>query len=658
MSHNHRKALSIVLTLTILLPFKLFGQEKVVRCSPSGYTIVIINGIFTDKQGAVDNYTALLQKLPSSYGNEKVYVDYLFNPSHLAGFGDVYKAVKQKLFDNEVVNDYDLTEMLHDASEKVSTQKLLVIGYSQGNFYANSFYDKLVNSSGAGGVPAESIRVFGVASPSGRVAGGGEWVTSDTDSIIAGIVASVPFRTIMQPNLHIELTPEDGNGHSFSDVYLKYRGAEVIAGIHRSLDRLTSNTIQAANTSCIRSPKRGVVHQAKGMIYKVADPFAEGTLAVVHGTAAGLKTVGTSAGHLAADIAKSTVAAVANAFKSKEKLTVASAPIASAALASPITRPAASGALPSSRPSSDTEREEALAKARAEELAKSLAQVETLQKQLAELRQKEEEARRKALLEQTEAERLAALQKQITKKSNEYEPGFGGGGESAPQAVPAGSESPASLPPPVLTPGVPTSLIALRGNGTVLLSWLEPSDTGGSPITDYEIHQSTDSFGAVDILLSDSMSTATSTLITGLTNGVSYHFKIFALNSVGIGTGSAVVSAVPATIPSAPVLHTTVDEPVEDGEQHVVFSWDTPDSGGDPIREYLFEAATTTDFEYTVFARSLVSAPATSKKHEADLFDLDVLHFFRLRAINGIGTSSASNILEYTPNPSPPPIIF
>ena len=62
-------------------------------------------------------------------------------------------AAYQKYFDTETVKDYDLIEMLRDASEKVTTQKILLVAHSQGNFYANSFYDLVAGR--AGGAPPE-----------------------------------------------------------------------------------------------------------------------------------------------------------------------------------------------------------------------------------------------------------------------------------------------------------------------------------------------------------------------------------------------------------------------------------------------------------------------------------------------------------------------
>ena len=183
-------------------------------------------------------------------------------------------SVYQKIFDNETVTDYDLVEMLKDASEKVKTQKLLIVAHSQGNFYANSFYDTVAGKDG--GVPQESIGVYSVATPAGRVAGGGKWLTSDTDKVIADLVALFPFKKIMLPNTSIVLAEgDDANGHNFSGAYLKYRGGQIVSDIQETLDRLTENNVQSKESPCLAPPKLTMVHKAEGAILSVVDPKAQ-----------------------------------------------------------------------------------------------------------------------------------------------------------------------------------------------------------------------------------------------------------------------------------------------------------------------------------------------------------------------------------------------
>ena len=273
----------------------------VTTCSKDGYTIATINGVFTDKARAEENMTVLMNTYGLSHNNQEINYQYFLNATHLAGFGDGLKAFKQKVEDGVPSDDYDLIEMVKEASEKVTTQKLLLVGHSQGNFYANSFYDYVTGKDTPpqssplkrGGwedrrnVPKESIGVYSVATPSDHVSGDGKYLTSKTDKVIAGLVGSLPFFRIMPPNTDIELKEgDDSFGHSFSDIYLKYKGAEIIEGIEWSLDRLKADDDLdsrlrgndrgegGGQAPCIEPPKLTIAHKAVGAMFAVADPVA------------------------------------------------------------------------------------------------------------------------------------------------------------------------------------------------------------------------------------------------------------------------------------------------------------------------------------------------------------------------------------------------
>ncbi len=276
---------AILAIVATIFPIGAFAQAVGRDCSYTGYTIMTINGVFTDDIGARKNRNALKEHFGDTYNNEPLTVDFLLNPSHLGGLGDIAMAAYQKIFDEGTVNDYDLTEMIKTASKNVRTQKLLLVAHSQGNFYANSFYDTVTVKIGE--VPIESIGVYGIATPSDRVAGGGLYLTSKTDLIISGIVGRVPLRNIKTPNTDIREV--SGNSyilkpfatHFFSDVYLKYRGNEVVEGIQTSLNKLTTNTQQDPNKPCIDPPKLTVVHKITGVVLAVADPATKLAMIVV-----------------------------------------------------------------------------------------------------------------------------------------------------------------------------------------------------------------------------------------------------------------------------------------------------------------------------------------------------------------------------------------
>ncbi|MBA3733139.1 DUF5011 domain-containing protein [Patescibacteria group bacterium] len=261
-----------VLSLIIFLLFPFFTSATT-KCFSDGYTVLTLNGVFTNEEQAKENKRTLERKLLPTFEGQLVTVDFLHNPSHLAGLSDIAVAAYQGIFDNETVQDYDLTQILSDASQKITTQKVLIVAHSQGNFYANSFYDVVAGNSG--GIPKESLGVYAVATPSGRTPGNGLWLTSTSDKIIAGLVGGTLSRKIMTPNVTIPLTQDDDeNGHNFSSVYLKYQSVRIISDIDKSLELLKNNSIQSENKPCMNPPKITFVHKTVGVVYAVADPAA------------------------------------------------------------------------------------------------------------------------------------------------------------------------------------------------------------------------------------------------------------------------------------------------------------------------------------------------------------------------------------------------
>ena len=145
--------------------------------------------------------------------------------------------------------------MLSDISAKLTTQKLLLVPHSQGNFYANAIYSNLADKPG--GLPAGAIGIFGVASPASHINGGGDWITSDTDEVIAGIVGGISPKGILPTNTTIIFNDSDGDplGHDFTKIYLKYKTPEIISGITSSLDKLRTDSGRREDMPCVAPPE-------------------------------------------------------------------------------------------------------------------------------------------------------------------------------------------------------------------------------------------------------------------------------------------------------------------------------------------------------------------------------------------------------------------
>lgn len=134
---------------------------------------------------------------------------------------------------------------------------------------------------------------------------------------------------------------------------------------------------------------------------------------------------------------------------------------------------------------------------------------------------------------------------------------------------------------PVTTPSAPISVAGTSGDGRVNLSWTAPLQNGGTEITDYEVWYSAFSIGPF-VTFSDSVSTNRTAVVTGLTNGSTYYFKVVAVNSVGISETSAMsAGVVPAAVPGAP---TSVS--AERGDELASISWVAPPSNGATITQY------------------------------------------------------------------------
>lgn len=261
--------LLLICLLTFLPAFKIFATDK---CSKSGYTILTINGIFTDEQGAKDNAFNLRRKIViSTFNNQPLAVDYLYNATHLAGLSDLVDVVAQKLFYE--TSDYDLTNMLNDMSSKVKTEKVLLVAHSQGNFYANDIYDSL--ASRLGGIPSESVGVYGVASPADKVSGGGSYLTSSNDKVI-NLVRMKGVLPVLKANTTIVSDDVSSmfGGHDFINVYLKYKSGEIVKNIKDELSNLKNNAIQNSQEVCVSPQKLTLIHNIKGFLFALADPTA------------------------------------------------------------------------------------------------------------------------------------------------------------------------------------------------------------------------------------------------------------------------------------------------------------------------------------------------------------------------------------------------
>ena len=110
-------------------------------------------------------------------------------------------------------------------------------------------------------------------------------------------------------------------------------------------------------------------------------------------------------------------------------------------------------------------------------------------------------------------------------------------------------------------PGAPGILsVSVNDTGKLDVSWDAPDSNGGSAVTGYKVQwkESSDSWDT-PAEVSETTVTGTSHTVTGLTDGVGYTFRVFAVNSAGDGSASDDASGTPRETTAPTVSSATVD---------------------------------------------------------------------------------------------------
>jgi hypothetical protein len=182
---------------------------------------------------------------------------------------------------------------------------------------------------------------------------------------------------------------------------------------------------------------------------------------------------------------------------------------------------------------------------------------------------------------------------------------------------------------PATTPGAPTIGTTTAGDTSVTVRWTAPTSTGGSPITGYQV---TPYIGTAAQAPVSVAGTATSTVVSGMTNGTAYTFRVAAVNVMGTGAQSAASAATtPFGVPGAPTGAAAVA-----GNQSLYLTWSAPASnGGSAITGY-----TVTRFANGV-SQGTTSAGANTNLTVNSLTN-GTTYTFTVTATNARGTSAAS----------------
>ncbi len=181
------------------------------------------------------------------------------------------------------------------------------------------------------------------------------------------------------------------------------------------------------------------------------------------------------------------------------------------------------------------------------------------------------------------------------------------------------------------------------------LSWAAPASNGGAAITGYNVYRGTSAGGESATPVATNV-TATNFTDTSLTNGTTYYYRVAAVNSAGTSPQSNEASATPmavqATVPSAPQSLAAVA-----ANSSVSLSWSAPASdGGSAITGYNVYRGTTAGGESATPLAANVSARNFTDTSAVN----GTTYFYRVAAVNAVGTSPQSNEVSATPQATVP----
>ena len=202
--------------------------------------------------------------------------------------------------------------------------------------------------------------------------------------------------------------------------------------------------------------------------------------------------------------------------------------------------------------------------------------------------------------------------------------------------------TPSSPATPMTVATAPSGLAGVRGDSSVALTWTGPSDNGGAVIVDSIIEYRLTT-SATWLTFAHTPTAAPAITVTGLTNGLTYEFRVKSLNAAGASPSSNIAGPlVPMTTASVPVnLVGTF------GDLKVTLAWGTPTSnGGGAITDYLIQ------YREAKLGSAWVTfphTPSTATTIAVTGLTNGTAYFFRVAAVNPVGYGATALTSPITP---------
>lgn len=188
---------------------------------------------------------------------------------------------------------------------------------------------------------------------------------------------------------------------------------------------------------------------------------------------------------------------------------------------------------------------------------------------------------------------------------------------------------------PTGIPGMVAGGSASIDDSTVTLRWGDPVHNGGLPLTAFRVYRGPD----LDVVDSEFLlsSNAHSFVDTGLENGVTYYYRISALNAKGEGQPSSAVIATPGRFPAR-----IDDLRVSPGLENAVLTWENPtDLGGrDGLNIRIYRGNTIDSM------RPYETLPYGTDHYKDTSLVPGLAYYYSMSVLNGLGEGERSLIVS------------